>query len=171
MKDARLFIIRKPHQGEFVVENVLTYMLDSPYADIEDVMTNEVSVDSFEHMLADIYQVQSQKSMVNHRAMFHMVLSTRPSKVSQTVLDNGAKILLDYFYQLGHQVVLIPHDGSKNNSMNYHYHIAVNPISMSGKRLLDKWETYNNIVAHLNQHTPNSWSWAYTTPSNVKKYF
>lgn len=171
MKDAKLFVIRKPHQGEDVVENVLNYMLDSVFADQESIMTNEVSDTSFEEMLEDIYQVQSQKNMVNHRAMFHMVLSTRPSKVSQRILDGGAKTILDYFTILGHQVVIVPHDGSENNCLNYHYHIAVNPISMNGCRLLDKWETYCNIVAYLNQHTHNEWSWGYTTPSNVKKYF
>ena len=171
MRDAKLFVIRKPHQGENVVENVLNYMIGSVFADQESIMTNEVSDTSFEEMLEDIYQVQSQKNMVNHRAMFHMVLSTRPSKVSQRILDGGAKTILDYFTILGHQVVIVPHDGSENNCLNYHYHIAVNPISMNGCRLLDKWETYSNIVAYLNQHTHNEWSWGYTTPSNVKKYF
>ena len=91
--------------------------------------------------------------MVNHRDMFHMVLSTRPSKVSQTILDAGAQAILEYFSMLGHQVILMPHCGSKNNCSNYHYHIAVNPISMNDYRLLDKWKTYNNIVFYLNMNT------------------
>ena len=67
MKDAKLFVIRKPHQGVDVVENVLNYMLDSVFADQESIMTNEVSATSFEEMLEDIYKIQSQKNMVNHR--------------------------------------------------------------------------------------------------------
>lgn len=171
MKDAKLFVIKKPHQGETVAENLLNYMIGSVFADEEGIMTNEVSDTSLDEMLEDIYQVQSQKNMVNHRAMFHMVLSTRPSKVSQTILDAGAQAFLEYFSMLGHQVILVPHYGSENNCLNYHYHIAVNPISMNGYRLLDKWETYSNIVTHLNLHTRNEWTWSYTTPSNVKKYF
>ena len=171
MKDAKLFVIRKPHQGDLVVENVLKYILDSDYADIEGLMTNEVSDTSFEEMLEDIYGVQAKANMNNHRALFHMILSTRPSKYAQTILDIGAQVIVEYFQILGHQVVLIPHYGSKNNYLNYHYHIALNPISLDGKRLYDKWETFGNIVDYLNQNTFNTWSWSYTTPSNVKKYF
>lgn len=171
MKNATLFVIRKPHQGDDVVENLLNYMIGSVFFDEEGMMTNAVSETSYDQMIADIYQVQSQKNMTAHRAMFHMVLSTRPSKTAQIVLDTGAAALVDYFTLLGHQVIVVPHYGSERNCLNYHYHIALNPISLDGKRLHDKWETYNNIVSYLEQHTRNTWSWTYTTPTTIRKYF
>ena len=124
----------------------------------------------FEQILEDIYHVQAQKDMTNHRAMFHMILSTRPSKNSQSIIDSGAELLVDYFQILGHQVVAVPHYGSENNCMNYHYHIALTPISLDGKRLLDQYDTYNNIINYLNHNSYTSWSWAYTTPTNAKNY-
>lgn len=149
MKDAKLFVIRKPHQGETVAENLLNYMIGSVFADEEGIMTNEISDTSLDEMLEDIYQVQSQKNMVNHRAMFHMVLSTRPSKVSQTILDAGAQAILEYFSMLGHQVILVPHYGSENNCLNYHYHIAVNPISMNGLGVIPHLQTLKNISKNI----------------------
>lgn len=170
MKEATLFIVRKPHQGDTCVDNVLNYITSSPFADLDGIMTNEVCDDDLEQMIQDFYSVQEAVDMVNHRAMFHMVLSTRHSKVAQAVIDSGAAAILDYFTMLGHQVVLVPHDGSQGNCWNYHYHIAVNPISLSGKRLLDKYETYNNIRDYLNAHTRNSWSWRLTSPKSYQKY-
>lgn len=69
-------------------------------------MTNQVCNYDFEQMADDMYLVQESLDMQNHRVLFHMVLSTRPSKISQAVIDSGANALLDYFTRLGHQVVL-----------------------------------------------------------------
>ena len=172
MKDAKMYVIRKPHQGDEVVENVLNYMIGSPYAYEEDIMTYEVSCDSFDQMVYDIHEVQALKSMENHRGLFHLVLSTRPSKAAQRILDTGAQAILEYFEMTGHQAVVIPHYGSTSNNLNYHYHIALNPISLDGKRrLYDKWGTFSDMVAYLNTNTPNNWTWQYTTPTIIKKNF
>lgn len=171
MKDATLFVVRKPHQGDSVVENLLSYILGSPFADIDEMLTNLYHSESFDSMVQEIYSVQEPYNMEHHRVMFHMVLSTRPSKVSQRILDEGAYAVLDYFNMLGHQAIIVPHDGSEGNCNNYHYHLIVNPLSAtSKKRLLDKYETFNNIRDYLNCHTRSQWSWTYTKPSNYKKY-
>ena len=172
MKDAKMYVIRKPHQGDEVVENVLNYMISSPFAYQDDIMTYEVSCDSFDQMVYDMHDVQALKPMENHRGLFHLVLSTRPSNAAQRILDAGAQAILEYFEIIGHQAVVIPHYGSTNNSMNYHYHIALNPISLDGKRRLhDKWGTFCDMVAYLNENTPNNWTWQYTTPAIIKKNF
>lgn len=172
MKDATLFVVQRPHQGHEVIENVLNYMVASPFADCDSLLTNQVCNYDLDQMVRDFYAVQEPYNMENHRILFHMVLSTRPSKVAQAVIDSGAEAVLDYFTMLGHQVVLICHDGSRNNYQNYHYHIAVNPISYlpDRRRLIDKYETYYNIVHYLNMNTCNNWSWGFTKPSTYQKY-
>ena len=172
MKEATLFVVQKPYQGHEVIENVLNYMVASQFADCDSILTNQVCNYDFNKMVQDFYSVQEPYNMLNHRILFHMVLSTRPSKVAQAVIDSGAEAVLDYFTMLGHQVVLVPHDGSKNSCKNYHYHIAVNPISYlpDRRRLVDKYETFNNIRNYLNQNTCNHWSWRFTTPASYQKY-
>jgi len=170
MKDATIFVVRKQHQGYEVVENVLNYILDSPYADLDDIMSNGTSLESFDQMVADIYNIQGQVNMDHHRAMFHLILSTRPSKASQRIIENGAYALLDYFQLMGYQAVLVPHDGSQGHFKNYHCHIAVNPISFTGERMQDKFETFNHMRDYLNTHTCNTWSWRFTEPKSYNKY-
>ena len=171
MKDATIFVVRKPHQGDYVIENLLNYIAGSVFADLDGMLTNLKHTDSFWSMLNEIYEVQEPFNMEKHRMMFHMVLSTRPSKVSQRILDEGAFAVLNYFDMLGHQVILIPHDGSENNCDNYHYHVIVNPVcSHSKKRLLDVYATYNHLRDYLNTYTRNVWSWRYTSPKSYQKY-
>ena len=162
MKEANLIVIRHQHQGEIVVENLLNYMIGSYFADDTGILTNNVRQDTLEHMIEDMYRVQDNLNMENHRRMFHIVLSTRPSKVSQTVVENGAYTLLEYFKMLGHQAVFVPHYGSEKNINNFHYHVAVNPICyINGNRLLDKFETYNTFTEYLNLNTINRWGWKF----------
>ncbi|MBE5954981.1 MAG: hypothetical protein E7253_00845 [Lachnospiraceae bacterium] len=171
MKDATIFVVRKPHQGELVVENLLNYITDSCFADINGMISNLKSTDSYDEILQEIYYEQELFDMEEHRMMFHMVLSTRPSKMSQRIIDEGAHAALNYFTMLGHQALLVPHDGSENNCNNYHYHLIVNPVSQhSGMRLVDKYETYNNLREYLNIHTHHCWSWRYTNPKSYQKY-
>lgn len=172
MKEATLLVIRKPYQGNEVIENVLNYMIASPFAELDNIMTNQVCNYDFNQMVQDFYRIQEPYNMQHHRILFHMVLSTRPSKVAQAVIDSGAEAVLDYFTTIGHQVVLVPHDGSKNSCENYHYHIAVNPISYlpDRRRLVDKFETFNSIRDYLNMYTCNSWSWQFTRPASYQKY-
>jgi hypothetical protein len=162
MRDANLIVIRHQHQGDTVIENLLNYMVGSYFADDTEILTNNVRKDTFKHMVEDIYRVQDNLDMNNHRRMFHMVLSTRPSKISQTVLENGAYTLREYFNSIGHQAVFVPHYGSAKNMYNFHYHVAVNPICyIDNTRMIDKFETYNAITDYLNQNTINCWGWKF----------
>ena len=171
MKDATLFVVGKSHQGDDVIENLLNYMINSIFADCDEMLTNLSHSDSFDSMMYEICQVQEPFNMEHHRVMFHFILSTRPSHISQRILTDGAYAILDYFNMLGHQVIIVPHYGSNHNADNFHYHIAVNPVSAtSQKRLLDKYETYNNIRDFLNLNTHSCWSWRYTNTTNYEKY-
>ena len=162
MKDARFFVVAKPHQGNTAVDNVIRYMVDSPFTDRDEILSNGVRTDSTIHMIEDFYAVQKQSDMDDHRRLFHLLLTTRPSQIMYTILDSGALALRDYFAVLGHQVLLVPHYGSENSCNNYHWHVAVNTISYStGMRLLDKYETFNAIKDYLNQNTRSSWAWQY----------
>ena len=77
-------------------------------------------------------------------------------------LDEGAEELLEYFEKLGHQVIMVPHDSSKTNCLNYHWHIIVNSVSyLTGKMLYNRYETYNSIINYLNQNPYTNWSWSY----------
>ena len=172
MKDATLFIIGKPHKGETVVENVIDYMVDSPFADLDNVLVSHLPADDEAAMIVAMQELQKDVNKDKHRGLFHMVLSTRPSKVAQRVVDEGAEVLRDYFESIGHQAVFVAHDGSINNALNYHYHVAVNPIPIEpDNRLIDKYKTFNNMRDYLNENTSNSWSVKRTTDNKVyKKY-
>ena len=168
MKDATLLVIRNQHQGDCVVENLIHYMLSSPFADTSEILANGMRIDSMQHMVEDIYAVQEPLNMDHHRRMFHMVLTTRVSKDQQRNLDAGANAVCDYFVMLGHQTILVPHYGSADNYMNYHWHLAVNPISyQTGQRLWDKYETYGAIVQYLNENTIPDWGWKYKNVSRA----
>lgn len=163
MKDAMLLVVARSHQGEAAIENVVRYMVNSPFAEREEIIANGVRTDSVTHMIEDFYAVQDPLNMEHHRRVFHMVLTTRTSHVTDTILEDGAVALRDYCVLLGYQVLLVPHYGSKDNYSNNHWHVAVNPISyITGRRMLDKFETYNAIAAYLNQNTRSHWTWRFS---------
>ena len=75
---------------------------------------------------------------------------------------------LNYFTILGHQIILVPHYGSKTNMHNYHWHVVVNVKSYTtGITLLDKFTTYNDIVHYLNQNPYTHWKWCYHKNNNI----
>lgn len=163
MKEATLLVVRKPHQGDSAVDNVVKYMVTSPFATLEEIMAFGIRTDSIAHMIEDFYAVQDPLDMERHRRVFHMILTTRTSRVMDTILEDGAIALRDYCALLGHQVLLVPHDGSACDCFNHHWHAVINPISyMTGQRLLDKFETYHAITAYLNQNTRSAWSWKFS---------
>ena len=160
MKDGKILVIESPHQGDRVIENVVNYMVNSPFAERDEIISNAVRTDSVLHMIEDFYAVQSQSDMDRHRRLFHLILTTRASGMMDTILEDGALALRDHFALLGHQVLLVPHYGSEGDYKNHHWHAAVNTISYrTGRRLLDKYETFNALRDHLNQHTRSSWTW------------
>ena len=74
-----------------------------------------------------------------------------------TILEEGAYALQDYFSSIGYQAVMVLHSGSYNDALNYHYHILLNLISVTGCRIQDKYQTYQDIVNYLNQYTHTLW--------------
>ena len=160
MKEATLLVVRKSHQGDSAVDNVVSYMVTSPFATLEEIMAFGVRTDSIAHMIEDFYSVQDLVDMDRHRRLFHFILTTRASRMVDVILEDGAEALLDYCAALGHQALLVPHYGSKGDYANNHWHAAINPVSYTtGQRMLDKYETFSEITAYLNQHTRSSWSW------------
>ena len=160
MKDAMIIVFQSQHWGNSVIENVLSYVLKSPFAETDEILSNGIRSDSLQHMIEDFYAVQDMRDMEQHRRVFHLAITTRNSKMMDTVMEDGAACLRNYCEMIGHQALLVPHYGSERHCMNHHWHIVINPISyITGQRLLDKYETFNNMTCYLNQNTRTSWTW------------
>lgn len=173
--EATLFIINNnKHNGDTVIENVLNYVLSSPFAEPDEVMVNGLTLDYYK-MVEEFYEVQKPyKALDSHRRLFHMVLSARSSKYIQRTLDEAAKCFLDYMTMKGHQVLLVPHYGSEGNSYNYHWHAVVNVKSyLTGQTLWDKYATYKEICDYLSEHQGVCWDYKYHTDKRVvaNQYF
>lgn len=175
MREATLIVIRKPHQGDDVIDNLVYYTVGSVFAEPEEILTNHIRNDyDLDHMIEDFYSAQAPYNMKEHRRMFHFILTTRASKEMCRILEESAYALQEYFATTGHQAVLVPHEGSKKNALNYHYHVIVNPISyITGMRMQDQFGTYEAIVDYLNHHTYASWCWKYHSDKgiNVNNYY
>lgn len=162
MRQATLLVIKKDYKGDNAIDNVIGYALDSYFADLDEVMLHNIRSDSYDHIVEDFYNAQSSLDMTNRRRLFHFILTTPVSKDMQRTLYEGAEELLEYFESLGHQVIMVPHDSSKTNCLNYHWHIIVNSVSyITGQMLYDRYETYNAIINYLNQNPHTTWSWRY----------
>lgn len=165
MRQAKLLVINKDYKGDTAIDNVIGYALDSYFADLDEVMLHNLRFDSFENIVEDFYNAQSSLDMSNRRRLFHFIITTPASKDMYRTLDEGAEQLLDYFETIGHQVIMVPHDSSKNNCLNYHWHIIVNSISyLTCQMLYDTYETYNSIINYLNQNPYTVWSLSYKKP-------
>ena len=166
--EASLIIIKNRHNGDTVIENVLNYVLSSPFAELDEVLVNGLTLDYYK-MVEEFYEVQKPyKALDSHRRLFHMVLSARPSKHIQRTLDEAAKYFLGYMTMKGHQVLLVPHYGSEDNAYNYHWHAVVNVKSYStGQTLLDKYTTYKEICDYLSSCQCICWNYKYHTDKRV----
>ena len=172
--EATLLVIQNRHNGDTVIENVLNYVISSPFADLNEVMAYGLTLDYYK-MIQEFYQVQEPyRELEKHRRIFHMVLSARPSKHIQRTLDEGAKYFLDYMIMKGHQVLLVPHDGSRTNCNNYHWHAVVNVKSyLTGETLYDRFATYKEICDYLIQNQNIHWDYKYHTDNKIisSEYF
>lgn len=162
MKQARLIVVNKDYIGDNAIDNVIGYAIDSYHADTDEMLTSGVRNDSYKHIVEDFYRVQAIYNMNERQRLFHFVLSTTVSKDMQRTLDEAAEQLLEYFEDLGHQIVLVPHYSSDRNCMHYHWHVIVNSISYkTGEILYDRYETYNAIIDYLNLNPYTHWNWSY----------
>ena len=162
MKQATLIVVNKDYIGDSAIDNVIGYAFDSYHADTDEMMTSGVRNDTYEHIVQDFYNAQSHLDMSNRRRLFHFVLSKTASKDMAMILDKGAEALLEYFEELGHQIVLVPHYSSDRNYLHYHWHVIVNSVSYkTGKMLYDRYETYNAIIEYLNLNPYTHWNWSY----------
>lgn len=138
-------------------------MLSSPFAELDEVMINGISDNDYYQMVQDFYSVQEPyTALKSHRRIFHMILSMRPCKNMQRNLDEGAEAFLEFMKRRGHQVLLVPHYGSKTNYAHYHWHAVVNVKSYTaGKTLLDKYSEFKLICDFMNQQPYTRWKYRY----------
>lgn len=163
MKEAKLIVIKNRHNGDNVIENILNYALSSPFADLDEIMVNGISNNDYYQMVQDFYAVQDPyPALKDHRRVFHMILTARVSKGIQRNLDEGAEAFLEYMKLLGHQVLLVPHDGSEHNAEHYHWHAVVNVKSyLTGMTLYDKYGEFKHITDFMNQQPYTHWTYYY----------
>jgi hypothetical protein len=158
-KNGTVIALRKPYKDENALIDVIAYMLNSVFAELDEIIAYGVEINDCNQIINDFLEVQSRVDMVNHRKIFHILLTAPISKHMQRMLENAAIITVEYFGRLGYQVIAVPHYGSERVCENFHYHIAVNPISYLGnKRLLDRNETYSSYIAYLERETGNKWN-------------
>ena len=81
MKKGTLLVVRKPYQGDTVIQNTLNYAIGSLFADEEDILTSYiVNGDDSDQIIEEYYRLQAPYNMTDHRRMFHFILTTRTSK-------------------------------------------------------------------------------------------
>lgn len=98
MKKGTLLVVRKPYQGDTVIQNTLNYAIGSLFADEEDILTSHIdNEDDSDQIIEEYYRLQAPYNMTDHRRMFHFILTTRTSKSMCTILEEGAYALQDYF--------------------------------------------------------------------------
>lgn len=97
MKKGTLLVVRKPYQGDTVIQNTLNYAIGSLFADEEDILTSHIdNEDDSDQIIEEYYRLQAPYNMTDHRRMFHFILTTRTSKSMCTILEEGAYALQDY---------------------------------------------------------------------------
>lgn len=94
MKKGTLLVVRKPYQGDTVIQNTLNYAIGSLFADEEDILTSHIdNEDDSDQIIEEYYRLQAPYNMTDHRRMFHFILTTRTSKSMCTILK---KVLMLY---------------------------------------------------------------------------
>ena len=162
MRKAKLLVIKKDYVGNQVIENVIGYTLDSIFAEHDDILSAHLNTESYQSIVNDFYRTQAHLDMTKRRRLFHFLLSTPAAKDMERTLSEGAKDLRDYFDNLGHQVLLVPHNSSEHNCLHYHWHVIVNAVSCTtGKVLSDNAITFNSIISFLNLTPFTEWTWSY----------
>lgn len=142
-----ILVLRKPYQNEDALQNVVSYAVESVFADFDEILATEnIRIDQECHIIEDMLAVQQGVPMENHRRVHHLVLTMPFCNAMQRTLTTGAEYAIEYFQQLGFQAIAVPHYGSKNHYYQFHIHIAVNSISfIDSRRLLDKGETWKGL--------------------------
>lgn len=159
MENNYFYLVGAPHLGNADVEDILTEMIDSPFAVHGDLMSNNVRIDSISHMLEDFYAVCGPAEDDKSIRFYHFILELRMSDENYRVIHEAAHALLDWFCMAGHQTVMIPHLENEYDHMNLHWHVVVNPLSyISGNLMLDKMGTYNFLVEFLREVTNTTWT-------------
>ena len=113
MKKGLILVMKKRYDGNTAIDNVLRYILSSPFADLENIMAVNLSTDNFDNILKEFYDVQEPYKIENHRRLMHVVLTTRANKFMEQDTLAGAFKIMEYFEHLGYQVLAVPHLGSR----------------------------------------------------------
>jgi hypothetical protein len=152
MRQATLLVIRKPYQGEKVIDNLVKYSLCSYYACPDETMYSNLTESVVSELLVEEFNgLQKDYAMTDVRRAFHLILTTPNSKKMNDILDEGAYFLQNYFERQGYQALFIFHQGSDGHYFNHHYHVIVNPITIYGQVIPDNMNTYNAMVNWLKQ--------------------
>ena len=75
MKKGTLLVVRKPYQGDTVIQNTLNYAIGSLFADEEDILTSYIdNGDDSDQIIEEYYRLQAPYNMTDHRRMFLNIL-------------------------------------------------------------------------------------------------
>lgn len=173
-KKATLLVMQKRYEGDCSIDNVINYACNSIHADLDNILTNEISDCDINQMICDFYRIQEPyPCLEKHRRLFHIILTARYSKGIERNLNEGAYALYDYLVTSGHQCLMVPHVGSDHNDCHYHYHVIINVKSYTdGTTMLDKYTTYQAMIDYMNNHPISGlytqWNYKYSGNKKVK---
>ena len=133
MKEGSLIVVRKSYVGEEVIDNVINYMYSSLFVVPDETMCSNLDCDTdVDSIINQFYALQDNYNMTKKKRVFHFIISARESNSMFDIVDKGASIV-QYFCEInGFQACIVPHGGSKDNYMNYHYHVVINPVMING---------------------------------------
>lgn len=67
MKKGTLLVVRKPYQGDTVIQNTLNYAIGSLFADEEDILTSHIdNEDDSDQIIEEYYRLQAPYNMTDH---------------------------------------------------------------------------------------------------------
>lgn len=70
MKKGTLLVVRKPYQGDTVIQNTLNYAIGSLFADEEDILTSHIdNEDDSDQIIEEYYRLQAPYNMTDHKNM------------------------------------------------------------------------------------------------------
>ena len=75
MRKAKVVVVRNSYKSSDAVSNVLRYMVNSPFSDTEEILSNHVRTDSIENMINDFEEGQKESDLEGHRRLFHYILT------------------------------------------------------------------------------------------------
>lgn len=82
MKKGTLLVVRKPYQGDTVIQNTLNYAIGSLFADEEDILTSHIdNEDDSDQIIEEYYRLQAPYNMTDHIIWYYapMQITAHPT--------------------------------------------------------------------------------------------